>query len=229
MAVSLLSATGYSQTVINTASPQDAAALLLLLQSQNPNHVYSINGQTITVAPDALSTSTSGPEGTNIVMTPQNNAEVVARISAMLAANDVSKSNYYAASEIEARVGAIYIQDSGQAVAQLALEKYGLVKKYPNLGFGAALLEGNNGGKSGTAAFYGFTDYRKILGNVAASIGVGGGYDNWNRTAMGVIKADVEFRQGPHLGEYVGVGYAIENKSVGSRGLILGGGISYAF
>lgn len=194
---------------------------------------FSMNGQSFTVTTNStggLNISTAGPAGTLTVTPPTTAAGALSEAQAMVAANNPTNRTYYGTNELVARVGACYLQNSGQTVAELGIEKYGLLKSMPDLGVGGALFQGNQNGKSGTAGAVGFVDYRRVIGDVSAQIGGGAGYDNWNACPMGVIKADVELRQNPHLGEYVGVGYAIEQSGVsGDRGLIIRGGINYAF
>ena len=198
----------------------------------------TIKGQTFTVNTNADGVyviTTSGVGGAATVTPPVTTEQAVSMAQAIIAANNVTNRNYYGTNEIVARVGAVYLQNSGQAVVEIGVEKYGLLSLVPQLGVGAALFQGNNAGQSGTAGACGFVDYRKIIGDVSAQFGIGGGYDNWNRSVMGVIKADVELRQNQHIGEYVGVGYAIEKSALGNNGtgnrggLMVRGGVNYAF
>jgi hypothetical protein len=199
----------------------------------------TIKGQTFLVTTNTDGTYaifTSGVGGTATVTPPTTTAEALSQAQAMVAANNPTNSDFYGTNELVARVGAVYLQNSGQAVVEIGIEKYGLLKPMPQLGLGAALFQGNNNGQSGTAGACGFVDYRKIIGDVSAQIGVGGGYDNWNKSPMGVIKADVELRQNHHIGEFVGVGYAIEKDAFGGNsaaankgGLMVRGGINYDF
>jgi hypothetical protein len=193
----------------------------------------TIKGQTLLVTTNTDGTYaifTSGVGGTATVTPPTTTAEALSQAQAMVAANNPTNSSYYGTNELVARVGAVYLQNSGESVVEIGIEKYGLLKPMPQLGIGAALFQGNKGGQSGTAGAAGFVDYRKIIGDVSAQVGIGGGYDNWNSAYMGVIKADVELRQNHHIGEYVGVGYAVEPSNINSRGgLMVRGGINYAF
>ena len=129
--------------------------------------------------------------------------------------------------EVDARVGAMYLQNSGQAVAVLSIQKYGLFG-YSNVGIGAGILQGNNSGKSGTAGYFGEIDYRKPIGDVAAIGGLIGGYDKWEDKPFVGVKAGLEYRQSAHLGEWLDVSYAYENGN-SDRGLLIGGGITYSF
>ena len=199
----------------------------------------TIKGQTFTVTTNSdgiYVITTSGVGGSATVTPPTTTAEALAQAQAIVAANNPTNSNFYSTNELVARVGAVYLQNSGQSVVELGVEKYGLFKPMPQIGVGAALFQGNKSGQSGTAGACAFLDYRKIIGDVSAQVGIGGGYDNWNASGMGVIKADVELRQNRHIGEFVGVGYAIEKAAFGGNsatsdkgGLMVRGGINYAF
>lgn len=193
----------------------------------------TIKGQTFTVNTNSdgiYVITTSGVGGSATVTPPTTTSEALSQAQAMIAANNPTNFSYYGTNELVARVGAVYLQNSGESVVEIGVEKYGLLKPAPQLGLGAALFQGNKSGQSGTAGAAGFVDYRKIIGDVSAQVGIGGGYDNWNSAYMGVIKADVELRQNKHIGEYVGVGYALEPSNINSRGgLMIRGGINYAF
>jgi hypothetical protein len=169
-----------------------------------------------------------------LTYTPPNTlAGVASEAQSMMRANNPTNSGYYGTNELVARLGAVYLQNSGQAAIEIGVEKYGWLKFIsPNLGVGAALFQGNKNGSSGTAGAVGFVDYRKVIGDVSLQIGAGGGYDNWNRSIMGVVKMDLELRQSHNIGEYVRVGYALEPGGIANSskgGLIVGGGINYSF
>jgi hypothetical protein len=193
----------------------------------------TIKGQTFLVTTNADGSYvifTTGIGGTATVTPPTTPAEALSQAQAMVAANNPTNASYYGTNELVGRVGAAYLQNSGQAVVEIGVEKYGLLKVMPQIGVGAALFQGNKSGQSGTAGAVGFADYRKVIGDVSAQVGVGGGYDNWNNDFMGVVKADIELRQNSHVGEYVGVGYALEPGHLNDRGgLIVRGGVNYAF
>jgi hypothetical protein len=193
---------------------------------------FTVNGQTFLVstnASGALTITTSGPAGTNTVTPPTTLAGATTRAEEMVNANNPANVGYYSTNgEWDLSVGGAFAQNSGQAAAQLAVERYGFLKSLPNLSLGAAVLEGNASGQNGTAAGYAFMDYRRPIGDVAFVGGLGAGYDNYNKSFMGVAKIEIEYRQNKHLGEYVGVGYAFEGGQT-DRGLIIGGGIRYAF
>jgi hypothetical protein len=198
----------------------------------------TINGQTFLVTTNASGgyvIASTGPNGSLTVTPPTTLNGAYTSAQEFINANNPTNADLYGTNELVARLGTVYLQNSGQAVVEIGVEKYGWFD--PNIGLGAALFQGNQNGKSGTAGGVGFIDYRKVIGDVSAQIGIGGGYDNWNASAMGVIKADIEYRQNKHLGEYVGVGYAIEKGSFGASsgadpnkgGLMVRGGINYAF
>ena len=194
----------------------------------------TINGETFTVTTNEAGNfivTVSGATGSITVTPPTTPAQAFQQAGAMINENNPTNATFYGTNEIVARVGAVYLQNSGQAVIEIGVEKYGLLKSMPQIGVGGALFQGNKNGQSGTAGACAFADYRKIIGDVSAQFGAGGGYDNWNSTFMGVVKADVELRQNAHLGEYVGVGYAIEpgNSNSGKGGLMVRGGVNYAF
>lgn len=196
-----------------------------------PGVPFSLNGQTFLITTNADGQTvilTSGPAGTNSVTPPTNTSELLEQVRQMVANNNPANISYYGTNEWVLSVGGAFAQNSGQAAAELGIEKYGLLKKLPQIGVGASLLQGNSGGKSGTAGAYAFADYRKPIGDVAFSGGLGGGYDVYNGSPMGVVKAEIEYRQNAHLGEYVRAGYAFEGGK-NDRGLIIGGGVKYAF
>jgi hypothetical protein len=172
------------------------------------------------------------PNGSLTYTPPNTTSSAIAEAEAMLRANNPTNRGYYGTNELVVRLAADYLQNSGQAVVEIGLEKYGLLKSMPQFGIGAALFQGTRAGYSGTAGACGFVDYRKILGDVSLQVGLGGGYDNWNRKFMALVKLDLELRQNTNIGEFVRVAYAYEpgslsNSSLG--GLIIGGGINYSF
>ena len=198
----------------------------------------TINGQTFTVTTNSsggFNIITTGPAGSLSVTSPTTPQQAMATGEQYVNANNPTNSDYYGTNELVARVGAVYLQNYGQSVVEIGLEKYGLLKSAPQLGLGAALFQGNRGGSSATAGGIGFVDYRKIIGDVSAQAGIGGGYDNWSQQPIGVVKFDIELRQNKHLGEYVGVAYGLEkgfsnaSASQTGGGLMVRGGINYAF
>jgi hypothetical protein len=216
------------------AQTQTQTLALTQLESVVPGigQPFTVNGQTFLVTTNAdgrLVVQTAGPAGSNTVVTPTTLADAASKAEAYVNANNPDNISYYSTNgEWDLSVGGVFAQNSGQAAAQLSIERYGVIPSWPNFSAGAAVLEGNSAGQSGTAAAYGFFDYRRPIGDVAFVIGAGGGYDNYNKSPMGIAKLEVEYRQNHHLGEYVGVGYAFEGLKT-DRGLIIGGGIRYAF
>jgi hypothetical protein len=193
-------------------------------------HVVSYQGQNFLISTNgdgSLQVSSFGVQGTNSILVPSNPDQAMAVATAWINANNPANKGYYGTNEIDARLGAAYLQNSGQAVAVLSVDKYGTFG-WSNVGFGAGLIQGNNGGKSGTAGGYAEAVYRKPIGDVAAVGGVLGGYDNWNHKGFGGVKGGLEYRQNPHLGEWIDAIYCFE-PSANDRGLLIGGGISYAF
>lgn len=203
----------------------------------------TVNGQTLLIETNAsggYTVSTFGPQGTNSFTPPTSITGVAQFVQNAVQNNNAANIGYYSTNgEWDLSVGGVFAQNSGGAAAQLSLERYGVIKAWPNFGLGAAVLEGNQAGQNGTAAAYAFGDYRHPIGDVAISVGLGAGYDNYTSNPMGVAKVEIEYRQNKHLGEFVGVGYdfegfgktktatggAVSNPS----GIIIGGGIRYAF
>jgi len=215
--------------VLNLPSSLESQLSSLLPQTGQP---FTLNGQTFVIETNAsggLTIITTGPAGTNTVTPPTTLAGATSRAEEFVNANNPANISYYSTNgEWDLSVGGVFAQNSGQAAAQLSIERYGVIKSLPNLSLGASVLEGNASGQSGTAGGYGFVDYRRPIGDVAFVAGLGAGYDNYNKSFMGVAKVEVEYRQNRHLGEYVGVGYAFEGIQ-NDRGLMIGGGIRYAF
>lgn len=201
---------------------------------------FTVNGVTALVTTNAAGNmviSVTSPNGSLTTTPPTTVAGAIGTAEGYVNANNKANADFYGTNELVARVGAVYLQNSGAAVVEIGVEKYGLFKSVPPIGLGAALFQGNKNGQSGTAGAVGFLDYRKVIGDVSAQAGIGGGYDNWNSSAMGVVKFDVEYRQNAHLGEFVGIGYAVEKGTFGASGgadpnkggLMVRGGINYAF
>lgn len=192
----------------------------------------TVNGQTLIIETNAsggYTVTTYGPNGTNSFTPPRDLGGLATFVQNAVQNNNAANIGYYSTNgEWDVSIGAAFAQNSGQAAAQISIERYGVLKAWPNVSLGAAVLEGNANGQSGTAGAYAFADYRRPIGDVAFIGGIGGGYDNYNKSPMGIVKAEVEYRQNRHLGEYVGAGYAFEGGK-SDRGLIIGGGIRYAF
>lgn len=171
--------------------------------------------------------SSFGVLGTNSITPPSNVNDFIAQGTAMVNENNPANIGYYGTNEIASRVGVLYLQNSGQAVFSIAVAKWGLFG-YQNVGIGAGILEGNQAGKQGTAGYWGELDYRKPIGDVAVVGGIVGGYDEWNKSAFGGVKAGLEYRQNAHLGEYIEVSAVYENKKT-DQPFLIGGGVTYAF
>jgi hypothetical protein len=176
----------------------------------NIGQLFTVNGQTFLISTNpsgGLSITTTGPAGTNTVTPPTSLAGAFSRAQEFVNANMPGNIGYYSTNgEWDVSVGGVFAQNSGQAAAQLSIERYGVFKSLPNLSLGAAVLEGNDQGKSGTAGGYVFVDYRRPIGDVAFVAGLGGGYDIYNRSPMGIVKIEIEYRQNKHLGRIRGRG-----------------------
>lgn len=218
-------------TVVNTSQLEAVPAVLTIPPVITPGKPFTVNGQSFVISTNAngaLTVSTSGPAGSETVTPPTTSAALLARIEEMVNENNPANISYYNSNEYVLSIGGAFAQNSGQAAAQLSIEKYGILKSAPNFALGAAVLEGNANGQNGTAGAYAFVDYRRPIGDVAFTAGLGGGWDNYNKAPMGIAKAEIEYRQNAHLGEYVGIGYAFEGLKT-DRGAIIGGGVRYAF
>lgn len=203
----------------------------------------TVNGQTLLIETNqsgGYTVITYGPQGTNSFTPPQDLNSIGTFVERAVQANNPANISYYSTNgEWDLSIAGAFAQNSGQAAAQLEIDRYGVFKSVPQLGLGAAVLEGNQAGQNGTAAAYANVLYRHPIGDVAFIGGLGGGYDNYTGRPMGIVKAEVEYRQSPHLGEFVGVGYDFEGfgktkSQTGAMvadpsGLIIGGGIRYAF
>ena len=193
-------------------------------------HTITINGQSflLTFTNGNYVATSDGPNGTISVATPTSEADALAAIQNIISKNNPANAGFYGTNEWEARLGAVYEQNSGDTAALI-----GVIKWQPlfgqEIGFEGALLQGNQSGTSGTAGGYGAIDIRKVIGDVAAIGGIGGGYDNYNARMFGLVKVGVEYRQNSHLGEWIDLNYALEAKGSASRGFGFGGGITYSF
>lgn len=212
------------------------ASLVATVQAQTiqiptlVGQVITYQGQQFLLSTNAMGgyqVSTIGVQGTNVFVVPATSAQAMDVVTAWINQNNPANAGYYGTNEWEARLGAAYLQNSGQAVATLSVGHWGW--PWQNVGAGIGILQGNNGGKSGTAGAYGEIDYRKIIGDVAGVGGIIGGYDNWNAKPFIGGKVGLEYRQNAHLGEYVDADYAFETGGSNDRGLLISGGISYAF
>ncbi len=82
----------------------------------------NVNGQVFLIGTNAdglLTITTSGPNGSASVTPPSNPAEILQRVQEIIAANNPDNKVYYGEKEIVARVGVAYLQNSGQAVAEI--------------------------------------------------------------------------------------------------------------
>ena len=195
-------------------------------QLVKPGVPFSVNGQSFLIASNSDGTytvSSSGPAGNASFTPPSTLAGSIQLDQQWVSQNNPANITYYANDELNTRVGVAYLQSSGTAVAVLSAQKYGLIKSQPGIGFGAGILEGNNGGQSGLAAAYGEVDYRKPIGDVAVNGGLVGGWDNWNRNGFAGLKGGLEYRQGPHLGEWCDVIVSYEPRKQDFPLLIAGG------
>lgn len=241
--VALLAATvSYGQTAIVNGNQITFQGVTFSIPSIIGTPI-TIQGQTLRVTTNAsglFTVSTSGPDGTNSITPPNNLSSLGAFVENAVNNNNPANIDYYSTNgEWDVRLGAAYAQNSGQAAAMLSVERYGIFS--PNIGLGAAVLEGNQGGQNGTAAAYAFGDYRHPIGDVAFSFGLGAGYDNYTGRPMGIAKADVEYRINKHLGSWAGAAYDFEGTvskkpvsiagqpATDPSGLIFGGGLSYDF
>jgi hypothetical protein len=194
-------------------------------------NIFTYQGQSFLISTNSagqIVVSTFGVQGTNSIVVPTSPAQAEEVASQWIAENNPSETNFYGTNEIDARLGAIYLQSSGQAAAVLSVDKYGTFG-WANVGFGAGIIQGQDPTKStGTAAEYAEVVYRKPIGNVAAVGGLVAGYDNWNKEPFVGVKAGLEYRESARLGQFVDVTYSYEPHEE-SRGMTIGGGITYAF
>lgn len=189
----------------------------------NGNHflLTETNGVYTATATDAAGNQYS-------ISSPKSATDALNQIETIVSENNPANTNFYSATEIEARLGGVYEQNSGEAAAVISITKWGLLPSWP-VGTEVGLLQGNQNGTSGTAGAYGMIDYRKIIGDVSAVGGIGGIYDNYNHAPGLIVKGGVEYRQNAHIGEWVDLNYALEAKGNASRGFGFAAGLSYAF
>jgi hypothetical protein len=161
---------------------------------------------------------------TNPPAPPVGIVGVGAGVADTLARLDES-TNLFGAGEIEFRLGGVYVQQTSEAAALLSITKWDVLVK--DVGLGIEVIESDASGTMGT---FGYLEYRKTYGNVGGGIFAGGGYDNDRDCPMGVVGGRVYYRWSRHLGSFISAGWAIEDsKGQDGRGLITGGGFSYAF
>jgi hypothetical protein len=193
--------------------------------------VFSYQGQSFLISTNSagqIVVSTFGIQGTNVMTVPTNPLQAEQVAEQWVAENNPSETNFYGTNEIDARLGAIYLQNTGQACALISIDKYGTFG-WQNVGFGAGIIQGQNPAQTtGTAGGYAEVLYRKPIGNVAAVGGLLAGWDNWNKNYFIGGKVGLEYRESAHLGQFVDASYSYEPHQQ-SRGLAISGGISYAF
>lgn len=136
---------------------------------------------------------------------------------------DETATNMFGSGEIELRLGGVYVQETGEGGTLIAIEKWDIGT--PNLCIGAETIQS---GQRNAAEFV-YVGYRKLLGNTAGIAFLGGGYDAINKAPLGVVGLRVERRTSKHLAVWASISYGLETKATNSRGMIAGGGISYAF
>lgn len=139
-------------------------------------------------------------------------------------ANINTNGTFFTPGEVELRLGAVYSQKTGEAGTLVAVEKWD-VFGVNGLGIGA---EGITSGQD-QAAEFAYLAYRKTYGNIAGVMFLGGGYEELDHSPLGVIGGRVEWRPSAHVGTWVSAGYGMEPKQQNARGMIIGGGVSYAF
>ena len=210
------------------AAPQAHGQTLTV--PQLVGHVITYQGQNYLISTNAAGgydVQSFGVQGTNVITVPTTPEQAFQVATAWINENNPAEIGFYNTNEIVAKLGVGYLQNAGQSVAVLGAEKYGLFG-LQNFGVGGGILQGNNGGQSGTAGAYAEFDYRKPIGNVAYRGGLVGGYDNWDARPFVGPLAGLEYRQSQHLGEWIDVIYAYEANEP-SRGLMIAGGVSASF
>lgn len=197
----------------------------------------TINGETFVVTTNSSGGYTftvSGPSGALTFTPPTTAGGAAQQVSTWINENNPTNSVYYGTNDLEISLSAVYLQDSGIALIDVSLEKYGLIKPVPQLGGAVELFQGTGAsGQQSTAAADAVLDYRKVIGNVAVTAGAGGGYDNWSGKPFQVTRAEVEYRTSKNLSAFVGMRYNLEGFKTSTAhsisGLGIGGGIKYAF
>lgn len=178
------------------------------------NQQFTVQGQTLEVVTNSsggLTVITFGPFGTNQTSIPHSTGDVVNSIEEDVAKNNPANISYYNTNgEWNFKVGGVYAQNTGEAGGLVDIGRYGFIPSMPNLGADAGVIEGTQNGQNGTAAEFAFLDYRKPIGDVAFAGGIGGGRDNNTDNWMGLVKGGVEYRENPHLGQFVDIVYDFE-------------------
>lgn len=232
----LLSAFLILPAAFGQVAPTNILQAASVLTQFQLGQTFTFNGQAFLVTTNPAGQYviiSTGPAGSVTNIPPSNKQDMLNAISQYVSENNPANIGYYGTNDFNLKVGAVYSQNSGQAYASIGVEKFGLLKSAPNFGIGGAVLEGNASGQNGTAGAYATVLYRHPIGDVAITGGLGGGYDNFNKQPMGVLKLDLEYRHSQHLGEYIGLGYAIEQRGAKGggtdRGMMIGGGVTYSF
>ena len=134
--------------------------------------------------------------------------------------------NLFTPKEVEFRLGACYVQKTGEAGTVLAVEKWGILStNINNFGIGAESITSG----SDQAAEFAYVAYRKCLGNVAGIAFLGGGYADIDKSPLGVLGARLEYRTTAHIGTWASASYGLTTRTENKRGLLIAGGLSYAF
>lgn len=226
-----------AQTQANTISASTITSLLNdgLIKIGVPT---TINGVTFVVSTNVTGGylfSVSSPNGALEFTPPTTEAGALNQAGQWIGANNPTNASYYGTNDITIRLGADYLQDSGTALIDIGVEKYGLIKSQPNLYVAGDLYQGTKSGVQSTAAFDAKIGYRKVIGDVAAGFDVGAGYDLWSGEGYVTGNVKVEYRQNAHLGEFVQLGYNQEfghsgdSSGINVGGLGVKGGITYTF
>lgn len=153
----------------------------------------------------------------------QNPAAGVTNLTDIISQIDESATNMFSPSEVEIRLGGVYVQAQNKAATLIAAEYW--LKN--NIGFGGEVISLS----TKTAAVFPYVGYRKIFGNTAGVVFVGGGYDYDANSGFGVGGLRLEHRMNKHVGVWASVSYEIQFNSGknNDRGIISGAGLSYAF
>ncbi len=213
--------TALSQGIISVGSTQSFGQYTVLVTTNGPGGSYNFDVVT--------------PQGHINFSPPTTVGGGIQQAGQWINENNPTNITYYGTNDIEVELGARYVQDNGQALIAVSIQKFGLIKSVPEISLGADLYQGTKAGVQSTAGFDGFIGYRKPIGDVAWFGEIGAGYDNWGDSAFGIAKAGVEYRQNAHLGAFVALDYAYEGTTknaagaVNISGLGVDGGISYSF
>ena len=223
-------------TIVSNSIPSILTQAIGALSLLPIGSAININGQSFTYATNAagqitgiVSTGASGTVAITAITTPTQAAQTA---YAYVQQNNPADAYYYGTNDLVAQVSVDYVQNEGTTLAEVGVAKYGWISSYPQVGFGASVLQGNQNGSQSTAGATGGLDYRKVIGSVAAHVGADIVYDAWTSQVGGLVKAGVELRQGQHLGEFAGAKYEFEahsNEKNSLSGLWLTAAITYSF